>query len=183
MTRRRKTYDEHIERASRNPPQLRVEALALTKPTHGRRRKNLTTEEIDAFCRALNTPTTFEVACGIVGIPVRTMTDWLSKGQDPEQDDEMLVELAAKYAQTMAGGNRKALVGLIVEHAVDDPKSAMWLADRLIPGANLTKNVKVDGALSLTAVADTTPWHLATDHEVTVIQEYERIKARLRGLA
>lgn len=183
MPRRKKTYEEHLARASAPLPQLRREVLELTKPSYGRRRKNLTTEEIDAFCRALNTPTTFEVACGIVGIPVRTMNDWISKGQDPEQDDEMLVELAHKVAQTMAGGVRKGVMQLLAEHAVDDPKTAVAFAQMLIPSTNVAKNMKLEGGLTLQAIADTTPWHLATDHEVTVIQEYERIKARLRGLA
>jgi hypothetical protein len=162
---------------------FRPEPLDLTKPKHGRRRKNLTSEEIDTFCRALNAPATFEVACGIVSIPERTMRDWIAKGQDPDQDDELLVELAHKFNYTMAHGNRGALMKLNLEHARDDPKASIEMMRVLIPSANAAKNIKMDASLSLTATQDNIPWHLATDEEVEIIQRYEAVKLRLRGLA
>lgn len=180
---RKKTYDDHLKTVGVAPPVFKPEPLELTKPTHGRRRKNLTSEEIDAFCRALNAPTTFEVACGIVGIPERTMRDWLAKGQEPDQDDELLVELAHKYNYTMANGNRGALMRLNLEHARDDPRAGLEMMRVLIPSANAAKNIKMDATIGLSATQDNIPWHLATDEELEVVQRYEAIKLRLRSLA
>lgn len=65
-------------------PQLDVKPLALRSPAKRVKgaRRVLTDQEIDAFCNALDMPATFEVACGIVAVPERTMRAWIAKGEE-----------------------------------------------------------------------------------------------------
>lgn len=159
---------------------LDVRPVVLTKPMGGRR-KHITSEQIDAFCRALDQPTTFEVACAIIGFPARTIRDWINKGEDQDCTDEVLMELSAKYAQVMAGGNRGALMKLNLEHAVDDPKTAIALTQMLIPSTNITKNMKIEASVEAKPAA-AIPYHLATDEEIAILEQAERIKNRLLGM-
>lgn len=185
---RTRTLEEHKDRGERaalskprkfsdNVVPVKLEQVKVRK---GRRRE-LTSEEIDAFCRALDMPATFEVACGVIGIPVRTMNDWLSKGLDPDCQDEHLLELSAKYNAVMAGGNRGALMRLNAEHAIDDPKMAKWLSEVLMPGANVAKNMKVDVSVEARP-QNRIPFELATDEELRVVEAYEKVVARLMTL-
>ncbi len=157
------------------------EKVQLTKPPRRGKRRQLTSEEIDAFCRALDAPTTFEVACGIVGVPERTMRDWLARGSAEDCVDEGLLELSHKYNLVMAGGNRQALMRLNLEHAIDDPKTAKWLTEMLTPGANVAKQLKVDATIDARPAARI-PFELATPEEMRIVEAYEKVVTRLMGL-
>lgn len=125
---------------------------------------------------------TFEVACGVIGVPVRTMNDWLAKGADPDCTDERQLELSAKYNAVMSGGNRQALMKLNMEHAIDDPKTAKWVSEMLLPGANVAKNMKMDVTVDA-KVTSRIPYELATPEETRILEAAERIVDRLKQLA
>lgn len=176
---KKRTYSDQVEDPTVRA-EIVVEPLKLTKPVRGRRRE-ITSAEIDAFCRALDAPATFEVACGIVGVPPRTMRDWLAKGEAEDCEDEILLELAQKYSQTMGGGKRAALMNINWEHAADDPRTAKWLSEVLLPGANIAKNVKVEATVEAKPTTRI-PFELMTPEEMRIVEAYERAVARVMAL-
>lgn len=127
---------------------LEVQPVKLTKPVMGRARKELTSEKIDIFCRALDMPLTFKDAAGAVGFSERTLRGWIAQGEDEDCQDELLVELAHKVGQVMAGGHRAALNKLLLEHAVFDPKAALAALNIFSPSTQITKNVKVEATVA-----------------------------------
>ncbi len=146
-----------------------------------RSKKQLTAELIATYGRVLN-DSTQEVAANAIGFSVRTIANWISQGQDPDCDDEMLVLLADVHAHVMTSGNRKVYMDVWREHSLDDPKAAMELAKATIPSLNVPKVQKID--LNATATKPPTGDSLdeLSDEEVLAMATLERAKLkRLQG--
>lgn len=168
----RNRYPQDDQDDRDDKPALVVRQVVLTKPeTLGPVRKTLTSERIDQFCRALDLPATFEDAAKVVGFSARTLRSWIAAGEDEDCTDELCRELAHKVAQVMSGGHRSALLGLNLEHAVYDPKTALELLRIYSPSTQITKNVKVEATVA--AVKKQVDYSVLTTHEIEAMNAIE----------
>jgi hypothetical protein len=158
----------------------RTAKLDLTKVPKRKRKSALSSELIDIYCRILDAATQ-EVAAGAIGFSVRTIGDWISKGQDPDCEDELLIELADKHAAVMSGGNRRTIMEVWREHSLDDPKAAMEYAKATIPSLNVPKTQKVDMTVSAVKPPSDAAYAELSDEEVAAMAALER--ARLKRLS
>jgi hypothetical protein len=146
-----------------------------------RSKAQLTSELIDTYCRILN-QNTLEGAAQAIGFSPRTIADWVTKGQDPDCTDERLIELAEKQAYVMTNGNRKTMIEIGFEHMLDDPKMAMFMMERMMPGFNPPKTQKIDMAVSATKAPSEKEFEGMSDEEVAAMAHLERLKLkRLAG--
>lgn len=159
----------------------RTARIDLAKVPGRRRKEMLTRELIDVYARVLNDATQ-EVAANAIGFSVRTIANWIAKGQDEECEDELLIYLADVHAYVMANGNRKTAMEVWREHTLDDPKAAMEYAKAVIPSLNVPKVQKID----LNATANRAPSDAAfaeySEEEIAAMAHLERLKLkRLSG--
>ncbi len=137
------------------------------------RRIALTEDTIAAYGRLYNI-TSQETACAALGYSVRTVNDWISKAREPECEDEMLLLLRDTHDAVETGGNNMALYGLLFEHAVDDPKTAMFLAERRLKGMQIQKSIKMDVNVSANKPPDMSALENKSPREILLLDALER---------
>ena len=96
-----------------------------------KRPTNIEEVDIDLLCNLLSQGVTIESACAQVGISRKTYNRWRTAGQELEeqqvfQDFYFLTERARLLAV-----NR--LLDTVYSSAMTEPKSAMWLLERIMP--------------------------------------------------
>jgi hypothetical protein len=139
--RTRQTDDSRPQRESTINDDL--EPVDLAKPVIiGAARKTLTSENIDALCRAMDTPLTFEDACRVVGWKPRTVSGWARDGEDEDCNDPLKSELAQKLARVNMSGRRGKLMKLGFEQCEFDPKMTQFMLERLMPTMQVVKQLK-----------------------------------------
>lgn len=143
------------------------------------RRIQLTEETIAAYGRLYNM-TSQETACAALGYSVRTVNDWISKAREPDCEDEMMLLLRDTHDAVEAGGNNMALYALLFEHAVDDPKAAMFLAERRLKGMQVTKSIKAEVTVNTNKPPDMSEFENMSPEEILLADAMER--ARLKRL-
>ncbi len=184
VRRRNNTYENHdgsvkLKRKEDEPTFAERAAEFPIEVKRRGRRLTLTEEMIGCYGRALNQGTQ-EMAAAITGLSVRTINDWIEKAREPDCEDEMLLLLRDTHDAVMAGGNRQVALGLVFEHAVDDPKTALELARAIVPGFDKTKSVKKDVNITLNKAPDMSAFENMSPEEILLADAMER--ARLKRL-
>ncbi|MDC0871425.1 hypothetical protein OAQ05_01380 [Acidimicrobiia bacterium] len=87
--------------------------------------------DLDLLCTELESGVTIMSACQKVGISVRLFNKWRLLGQDLKEEEVFQnfyhrTELARATAQNN-------LLDIVINNAQQDPKSAMWLLERMYP--------------------------------------------------
>lgn len=144
------------------------------------RRIRLTEELIQVYGRVYNQGTQ-EMACSAIGMSVRTVQDWIDKAREEDCDDELLMLLRDTHDAVTHGGNRAAMFKLNMEHAVDDPKTAVEMMKIMIPSANPVKTFKADIKVTAQKAPDTSHLEGMSDEEILILDALERARAKRLG--
>lgn len=180
-----KVRDHHGSKPKRDDDERpsfaqRASKLDLASIPKRKRKEQLTSELIDTYCRVLNQGTK-EMAATAIGFSPRTIHDWVLKGQDPDCEDSILIELAEKQAYVMTNGNRKVMFEVGLEHMLDDPKMAMFMMERMMEGFNPPKAQKIEVNTNIAKPPSEAHLDGMSDEEVLLTAALER--ARLKRLA
>jgi len=87
--------------------------------------------DLEHLCKLLATGHTVNSACIEVGISVRTFNRWRSLGQDIEEE-EVFQEFYFRTERARMNAVN-SLLDVVYNQAQYDPKTAMWLLERIYP--------------------------------------------------
>lgn len=145
------------------------------------RRVPLTVELVEVYGRIYNQGTQ-AMACAAIGKSLRTVQDWINKAREDDCEDELLLLLRDTHDAVESGGNRATIFALNMEHAIDDPKTALELLKVMVPSTQVTKQVKIDANLTAHKAPDMTHLDNMSDEEILLKDAFERAQLkRLNG--
>lgn len=114
-----------------------------TEIVSSKRNRTLAPWMVVTASEAFKSYATISTVAGLLNVTVERLRGWLQESESEDCHDELLLTFGNACRQARATIDQKLMRNLEI-HALEDPKTCMWLAERLNPDLNIAKKVQAD---------------------------------------